>query len=200
MLCCLLLASSVATPLLPTHWETPSFSSINHSPLLLSPSSSPVLHNSYLYNNIDILNNIYWTYIPSFKQPCRSHGHNNSKKSLIVLATHFEKKYCEVLPVPMPSLRPPSRWLASRSRSQTVSSTQASFRSSALKPSYTMVWLNMGLVVFFNTLVFWWLFLLVSGSTKLWEHWTKANDKAKYKVSQVWTISGFIITILYMGQ
>lgn len=70
-------------------------------------------------------------------------------------------------PVPMPSLRPPSEWLARRSRSQTVSSTQASFRSSALKPSYTIVWLNMGLAVLFSTRVFWRLFLLVSGSTKL---------------------------------
>lgn len=70
-------------------------------------------------------------------------------------------------PVPMPSLRPPRMWLASRSRSQTVSSTQASFKSSALKPSYTIVWLNMGLTVLFSTRVFWRLFLLVSGSTKL---------------------------------
>lgn len=70
-------------------------------------------------------------------------------------------------PVPSPSLKPPRRLLASLSRSQTVSSTQASVRSSCLMPSYTIVWLNIGSTVLRSTRVFWRLFLLVSGSTRL---------------------------------
>lgn len=70
-------------------------------------------------------------------------------------------------PVPIPSLRPPSRLVANLSRSHTVSSTQASDRSMSLIPSYTMVWLNTGSTVRRTTRVFCRLFLLVSGSTKL---------------------------------
>lgn len=114
----LLLRSSVVASLPPIHWEIPSFSSIKRPPLLQSPSSPPVLHNSYLYNKCD---NIHFICL------CFSRSQN------IQRAQHW------TAPVPMPSLRPPSEWLARRSRSQTVSSTQASFRSSALKPSYTIV-------------------------------------------------------------
>lgn len=85
------------------------------------------------------------------------------------VTTVYLKPLCSLSdsPVPTPSLRPPSRLLASLSRSQTVSSTQASARSTSLMPSYTMVWLNTGSTVLRSTRVFCRLFLLVSGSTKL---------------------------------
>lgn len=77
------------------------------------------------------------------------------------------KRNSEVQPVPEPSLTPPMKWLLSRSWSHTVSSTQVSLRSCGLKPSYTIVWLNRGLAVFFTTLVFCRLLLLISGRTTL---------------------------------
>ena len=80
------------------------------------------------------------------------------------------------IPEPTPSLIPPSRWLASLSRSQTVSSTQASDRSVSLMPSYTIVWLNTGSTVLRSTRVFCRLFLLVSGSMKL-----QITGKRKYE-------------------
>lgn len=93
------------------------------------------------------------------------------------------------VPVPRPSLKPPSRLLASLSRSQTVSSTQASVRSACLMPSYTIVWLKMGFVVLRNTRVFWRLFRLVSGSTKLQEWREKKYGNGKLN----WTVFGVLL-------
>lgn len=68
-------------------------------------------------------------------------------------------------PVPRLRRRPPSSCLEKFSWCQRVNSAQASLRSLAWKPSYTMVWLNSGVRLRFTTRVFWRLALLSSGRT-----------------------------------
>lgn len=101
---------------------------------------------------------------PSSPRPRRS----SSLRTDAAFTSAFQTKSVPLVsPVPEPSLSPPMKWWRSRSWSHTVISAQASRRSSARKPSYTMVWLNMGLAVLFTTRVFCRLFLLVSGRTAL---------------------------------